>query len=410
MPISRLIMAGRHGVFLLLLIAGLSKIIDADSFAASLDSWTLIPAPIRGVLPAAVPLIELGIGAAWLLGVWRWTALLGAVALLACFTAMYTLHLVLVGPPECRCLGLIAAYEASRDSATMLLTRNGALLGILLASALCRPGGQPEDRPAMPRGRPSLRSAAGGGARHRQVVGFSLLETVIGIALIAVLVAMLIPSLARVRGEALELKSLSNLRTHATNVHAYAGDYSDSNPYLTDPLATGTILRGGGASVLVPFFFLYPTWNIALADEYYAGNPLHDSLQVPWKPSFAPPWPPYTLYWYPDCLISRPEYWNPQTRRSDRSQWRATSLAEIAFPSLKGIILEQGWTSHSSPPRLYGGGIRFALADGAAIERPQRDLSSPYATGSDPGVAPAADYGIPVMHTINGVRGRDIQN
>lgn len=129
-----------------------------------------------------------------------------------------------------------------------------------------------------------------------------------------------------------------------------------------------------------------------------------DSHRVPWRTYNGP----LTFYWYPECFISRPEYWEYATRRSGNGQWRPTRLSEVVFPSQKGLVWEQSGLrreEHGQPAML----ARFALSDGAATERRHDELAPPYVPGPGVGAGLGGSGISPVMHTIGGVRGRDLK-
>lgn len=391
------------GVFLLLGVAALLKFGDLSSFSASLVSWTLIPSDLRGAATVIVPSFELLLAAGWYLGLWRAAVLAGATCALGSATAFYVMHLVLAEPPRCDCFGALSQYGFASDSAWMLLWRNAVLLSILAAGVGLRVD------------RHRSRAAAGESPRGPRLCGprpararaFTLLELLIVIAIVAVVVSLLVPALQHARAGAQDIQSLANLRTHAQTVSTYVIDSDDVFPYLTDPEATGTVLRGGGQSVVVPFFFLYASWNVGLGDEYYDGRISGGPFTVPW----VVPVLPYTHYWYGDSFISRPEYWNYSTRLADGSQLRPTRASEVTYPSMKGLIYEMGWNSQATPYRGQGSNVRFSCVDGSAAAHRPQDLRTPYAFGSvvgTPGPQTLQMHlGLPAMATIDGVRGRD---
>src|SRR4051794_20248201 len=61
--------------------------------------------------------------------------------------------------------------------------------------------------------------------------GFTLIELLVVIAIIAVLAALLLPSLVSAKDKAPRVVCLSNLRQIALAIHGYASDYSGRIPY-----------------------------------------------------------------------------------------------------------------------------------------------------------------------------------
>jgi prepilin-type N-terminal cleavage/methylation domain-containing protein/prepilin-type processing-associated H-X9-DG protein len=70
----------------------------------------------------------------------------------------------------------------------------------------------------------------------RNVPGFSLIELMVVIAILAILLALLLPTLGRAKASALRIVCVSNLKQIGTAVQAYATDNDD---HLPGPLLTG---------------------------------------------------------------------------------------------------------------------------------------------------------------------------
>lgn len=247
------------------------------------------------------------------------------------------------------------------------------------------------------------------GPRDRGLVrAITLVETMVSIAVIAVLVALAIPLLARSRATA----SLARVHTICAGLGAstqmYASDHAGFLPYLGVP---GTPWAGawiGGERPEVSFLLSDPPsyfsqsllYANALADGYFDGRSALHFRQM--SDPAAGDRHFITPYQMTYGAFAAPAYWVGDEAPEMLSLYRAVGLHEAAFPSAKGLILhmESGiFDARSRPatPTLSG-----CLVDGSAGSRPaeaamwERVVSRPY------GAAP-----IPVLNTPSGLAGRD---
>lgn len=380
-------------VICIIAAAGILKLIDLAAFGKALGTWRFIPQ--TAVLPLAimVPCTELGIAGLWLLGRRRLAAL-AALGLLVCFTLFYFAHLAFAAPPDCGCMGKLALFEDQTRESQFIVGRNVALL-MLLGWGLWLTRNLPERRSELPR-----RFENSPPQVHSRPSAFTLLELLIVISVIALLIALALPSLRGVKHGAVRTVSLSNLRSHAANMNMYTSEWADMFPYFTDPDSTWTVYRRHDRNYLIPYFAIHVSWNVPMSESYYEDQIRHRSF----NPPGADPWY-FTHYWYSASFIARPEFWNEYTRTGP-AQWRPTRNADVSFPDRKGLLLdyetEESDLSGNNERRLL-----MASVDGAAASFRLSELSRPYPNGEGDWPGSFHTVGWKGMHTIDGVRGRD---
>jgi hypothetical protein len=238
----------------------------------------------------------------------------------------------------------------------------------------------------------------------------TLLETLVLVAILAILLAMLLPEIGSAKEAAQRTASLSNLRQHCAVMTMHCTDNRERFPYFLDPKATYTVLRHPRVTDRFTFFSSHLCWNIALAG-YYDDNPFHDSFLPPGYQDgsiqVVDRVPVLTPYFYAHAFVASPDYWNPMTRTADRSQWTPTRQDMVVHPSLKGLILDswthQGQRSFVNLPRTPVG---VGFVDGSARLVPRDGFLDYYPNGAGDLHYP---FPTPVMHTIDGVRGRDVR-
>lgn len=237
--------------------------------------------------------------------------------------------------------------------------------------------------------------------------GHSLIELLLVVALVGVLLAMTFPTIARVRGHARDLISVSNLRTHAQVLNMYSIDWNDSFIHFTRPGADATILTACGERALYRYFMNSPMWYRPIAEEYY-GSCDADPLYLPDRIDEAKdlnrsPWD----YFLTAAAVAMPGYWNLDTRAS-RAQWGTQRLTDVRYPSSKSAFTADTIPFGHSSASLRGR-VGMCMIDGSGAWFPLRSLAEPVRTGDgafhDQWVFVDGRYGI---HTPEGVLGRDL--
>lgn len=249
---------------------------------------------------------------------------------------------------------------------------------------------------------------------------FTLIESLIVVAILGILLAVLAPVLARSRGSAREVVSLANARGIAAAVGQYGAENRDMPPVLFDPIESyehkdppqevevyGRQVRGR---------WFYNGWEfhkllnpVLPADALLApGSVPHDIVDVGGIGTVN-----VADYSIPYCLYASSDYWNRWTQRGP-SQWGAQRFSSISFPADKGLVRQHTVYGLANFPYEQSAsgfrGVRSAVAwaDHSAATVVQVDLNP-----GEPnfyyhnGTRTFLDSGLPIEETLAGVRGRD---
>lgn len=177
---------------------------------------------------------------------------------------------------------------------------------------------------------------------------FSLIELLVVIGVLAIVLSLVLPALARSRGQAREISNLSNCRQLATLVTAYATDNKDLpptvfppiyvNPALNVPWAEATIgktkLRGAWFDNGITYHLLLrPLPPIAAfrAVEAPRGGP---TIEIDGQQTSR-----LVHFMLSDPFYADPDYWTFDKQQGPE-QWRPQRLTSVAFPSAKGLTFQ----------------------------------------------------------------------
>jgi len=237
---------------------------------------------------------------------------------------------------------------------------------------------------------------------------FTLIELLVVIGVVAVLLGILAPSLARLRVSAYESKTLAQLRDLGVTIEIYLQSSRDTYPWRTPG---------------EPYFFAPPgtmTGSISTSDDPWALRYLWPVLMhqtAPWsehylswmgsRPSLGDnrlPWqgdgvgsPQYPAYEYSNSFVGDPSCWMP----SGRAIARPIRQPSVRFPSAKVLMFD---ASRSYLPIAFLEDARrgVLLADGSAALHHDSDATSPVENRLRP------SFGASIYHdTQAGVLGRD---
>ncbi len=388
---------------LLFVYAGVQKSIAPDAFGRVIwyilgqDGSFVRAAVLVGVVLAAA---EVALGLSLIL--WPGNRRLGIVTVL--FLAIVTGGLVCLtmssGAPSCGCFG--TPRLQGRSELGVGVVRNAGLAWLALLVAVPRPRGRWRADDAPPR------SGAG---------GFTIIEALVTITIIAVLLAIVLPTLAGSRESGERLRRLAAARQLGAAVEMYGGDYAGSYPYLTVPhdrvpsfTSRPTIGRpseqfsppGFSAGYFKPHAWF---WAGLLVPEYYADR---ESIEPEARREYfrARGWSDRIVaanFTLSNTVVADPRFWED----TGVSVWsrpeylRGTRSSETHFPGQKGLfiwgIAGAGGPTFGRSPRATG------FADGSAVAIDDQTLIAiPYVT------RPYGSVPIGVISTRDGLRGLDV--
>ncbi len=252
--------------------------------------------------------------------------------------------------------------------------------------------------------------------RRSRAPGFTALELIIAITILAILIALSIPAIGHFRESARDAQSISNLRQHAGVFASYTASHDDQWPLLIPPNQETIDLGGPEPRHYFEQFWL---WHVFMARDHYDTNSWNQIFFDPRSSETG-----HTDYHYSQAFVADPLFWNPATRL-DRSQRRSTRVSEVRYPAAKSLLLHHprimefdsidartGAEVYRVVPLPW---VFLAATDGSS----QRTHAWRIAPGyfSPNGVIPSdgthsrmnfVNQAAPGTWTVDGVRGRDL--
>lgn len=406
-------------VFIFLFFAGTGKLIALPEAASSVRDLRILPDTF--VLPAIllISCVEVAISLSWLRNRRSLAAPALAFVLLMTFSGVYAWLLHQGISPTCSCLGEWSRYFALKIEGRQTLWRNGVFLTLLATSVAClflEPGrgrhkgghqgviGAGSDESVPESRATSLRA---------ERAGFTIIELLLVIVMIAILIALTLPTLATMHHSTRRIVSASNLRSHVQAMTLYAGDSREMAPYFTDPSATRTILRWKDLAVQSRYFDAHIFWPIVLSSGGYGASPFDRVFVGPGvRPSFI------SSYHYSCVFLAPPVYWDPSTR-TGRSQLGPTKLSDVRFPGSKVLINDEvefalAADRRSDPRavvRVPPGRQNFGMVDGSVLVRDRSEPLPGYERGDGSDLNLSIHLGDTGggLHTLGGIWGRDFK-
>jgi prepilin-type N-terminal cleavage/methylation domain-containing protein len=271
--------------------------------------------------------------------------------------------------------------------------------------------------------RPSPSASSDNPIKTRLAPGFTIIEVLVCLTVLALLMAIVVPTVSGLRDRARTSTTLSHLRQHGVAMTGYTSDFKGYLPAIGTPQDPTMTLSATGERIALPvFLFSVAFWNYPLLEAgYYPGRGPNDEVffDADQYARMAEPIrlgsPAGAISFMQSCsTLAQPEYWSPFTR-TDSRQWGAMRLVDVTFPSRKSLLLNirPFYDRVRSPggvwPTQWPPSLRFLwlLADGAGelttIDRVRPGMF----TGDGPPPVPHPSEMLPGQHTMDGIRGRD---
>ncbi len=226
----------------------------------------------------------------------------------------------------------------------------------------------------------------------RHARGFSLIELLVTLGVMAILLGLLLPVLGRIRNYAEDLRGKTAVREGAILLHAYAGDHRDEFPmWKPQPMGDSTKF-----------------WYVPLVEQGY----LRSAMDLDPVAVKARGYVPISMT---SAALVAPAYMTAgKTLPLDRTPVDVQHMSEVRFPSDKGILVKHRASRPPVPPPNQTGDndvpwccvstqmrSAVAMADTSVSFGPWMDFVPN-------GVVVTENWvGYPVFATWDGVLGRD---
>lgn len=234
----------------------------------------------------------------------------------------------------------------------------------------------------------------------RRRIGFTLVEVLAVIGIVAVIVAIALPAIGSARKRASAVASAANLQQLGLILQAYVQSHQDRYPFA----AGGQLLPMGGCGSISSSdpFFLSIAWPGVLTEYRDASNPPRSFLSPGARRLTGCPWWP-TSYQMSASFLASWEAWTVGPPAPELA--RAVNTSEVQAPAQKALLYD-GEAPYLGPVPEDGSRADFSVpvltADGSVRERRPRDATPPVANRVNPAGTPR-----PLHDTPLGVRGFD---
>lgn len=229
---------------------------------------------------------------------------------------------------------------------------------------------------------------------------FSLVELLVVIAIIAVLLSLLLPSLAGARNRATDVRGLSDMRQMFTMIAGYTNEYGGMLPFVAVPHEPGELIHrldpsgepiGGGESYFRANAFFYADALKAAGFDPLAVSGRSDEQIEDFYRKVHRSHVPTSLF-FTHAASAAPAFWSGQDPPFRPGDFDAQPISDVLHPAAKAALIR---TQFGADDELVG----VAMFDGSASTRPYQGFET---FTRRFGVIPWVG-----MMTEDGLRGRD---
>jgi type II secretory pathway pseudopilin PulG len=259
--------------------------------------------------------------------------------------------------------------------------------------------------------------------RRSRDTGFSIIEALVVVAIVATILAITLPMLTRTRWSSREVGSVSNARQIAIVVRGYCDENKGLTPVIFRPIEMYYSRGDESEEVAVNGRLVRGAWFFNASSFHYALNPAIEaevllapgSLNYPKENVGGVTTSDRSDYILTSTFYADPSFWNRWTQNGPQ-QWHAQRWDSILFPSDKGVVWQHsvygqpGFPYRHSGPTfagvrsavmwgdLSGGNEEFAKLNPGEPNFFHHGAFSPHTYFDD---------GFPVDETLHGIHGRD---
>jgi prepilin-type N-terminal cleavage/methylation domain-containing protein len=398
-PLSIILVSLLGFVFLL---AALTKSIALEQFTSVVEHLSGTGRTVASGLSFVLVVWEVTLGSMLMMRLDLRRMLILSFLTITVFTGALIVLKVNPSGASCGCFGFAKSSMGPNEDTTIGLLRNAALLlvnGWLILSSRVFSGPQK----GLVKESPSHRTAT---------TGFTLVETLVVIAIIAVLVAIALPTLSKTRKQGKTTMSFATHQQLVAAINTYGADFKDALPFIgtvgnpMGPLVVNGYDLLSNAEGRLSFFransrvwlsLLYPAHLSSRKSISTDSNRESDEISGYPANVFT------TGFFLTHGCSAYAQYWDADDAPIDETLIRGSLLSDVRFPSSKGLVFDADSGDYLNKPGPEGPKL-FAVgrADGSAGTL---DILNP--PGDAPVNRPYGAIPFPVMSTRHGLAGRD---